>query len=231
MNLSQQNRSGGRDGMAEPEADAVEPGQSSDTECGSTNFPHRRHYAVRRKLGRAKTARLTGKSDQAPPADEEEIKSIPSAGKDRTESCPARPEEDFSDGGQSNDIDDESVIDDEEDEQTEDSSDDEDDVFDQDEDGPATICASQQQQGFFDEDDIIVPEPIGCVEHLVPGHHRPVVPVITIQPGTSIDMEHEVEETFYQVDGPMLTSSSSLLYPVDERDTISSAAFLTHACR
>lgn len=196
MNLSQQHNN---TGMAEPEPD-LEPGQS-DTECGTTNFPHRRHYAVRRKLGRAKTARLATQTDQAPPADQEEIKS--SAGdKDWTESSYNRPEEEESDGGQSNEIDDQS---DEDDEQTDDPSDND--------DYHQETCVCHHQE-FYQDDGIksIISRP---------------VPVITIQPGSSIDML-EQDETFY---GPLLTTSSSLLYPVDERDAISSAAFLAHACR
>lgn len=62
--------------MAEPEAVRL---QGPSYTCGTTtttgtNFPHRRHYAVRRKLGRAKTARLTAplSSADAPTVDNDD---------------------------------------------------------------------------------------------------------------------------------------------------------------
>ncbi len=59
--------------MAEPEAVRLQgPSYTCDTTTTTgTNFPHRRHYAVRRKLGRAKTARLTAplSSADAPTVD------------------------------------------------------------------------------------------------------------------------------------------------------------------
>lgn len=210
--------------MAEPEADSVEPDQSdgaqSDTECGTTNFPHRRHYAVRRKLGRAKTARLAAKSDESDGANEAPqpdtiIKSIasPPCPAGRLEG-PERPEEE-------DESEDDSVVLDETSLDDSDSvDDDEDDIFDQDEDGHL-ICA-------------FVPRPLVQIEQIENENYRParpVVPVITIQPGCSDDQVAEVE-TFYH-DGPntLLTTGSSLLYPVDERDAITSTAFLSHACR
>ena len=58
--------------MAEPEAVRL---QGPSFTCGtttSTNFPHRRHYAVRRKLGRAKTARLTAPQPSTDTVDEDD---------------------------------------------------------------------------------------------------------------------------------------------------------------
>ena len=59
--------------MAEPEAVRL---QGPSYTCGTTtttatNFPHRRHYAVRRKLGRAKTARLTAPLPSADTGDDD----------------------------------------------------------------------------------------------------------------------------------------------------------------
>lgn len=269
--------------MAEPEPVQL---QGPSYTCGTTtttNFPHRRHYAVRRKLGRAKAARLTvalpsgadvndGHSDllsssvtkdsQQQPTDDDQtsadvaaiIKSASSIDNDSPETAETAEcgdddvgDDDAGDDDDQDQSDGESNVDDESTEDTETSvepyyDDDQDDntqtevdadeseIDDQDQEFDnhllSSTCHSQllplNPSSELTTDSCPVPEPTVLSDRQRFDRSRPV-PVITIQPGPSND---EQVETFYD-DGPLLTATStSLLYPVDERDAIT-PAYLT----
>jgi hypothetical protein len=207
----------------------------------TNNFPHRRHYAVRRKLGRAKTARLTAPAllpsdsvdndtatdlvllssnvaKEVTPTDEDvKCHSI------LNDSTECDDEEDDSDGEsnveESPTEDEETSVDVDEEEDENRTEVEESDVDDGNISSSTTTCASQL---FHDE--CVVSEPLPD-QRIMQRFNRtvPIVPVITIvdQPGPSTD------ETFFDYGSTLTASSTSLLYPLDERDSITHHFFTT----
>ena len=245
--------------MAEPEAVRL---QGPSFTCGtttSTNFPHRRHYAVRRKLGRAKTARLTAPQpstdtvdeDDGPAStvtkdeatdddakchsnlndstecdDDEESDGVESNVEDLEEEEEEEEEEESATTTEDNETSVEADDEEDDDNQTEvDQSEVDTDEDDGDGNGSTTTSASCASQLFHDECVVVVPAVAATSDSSNPiGSERfsRTVPVITldvIQPGPSND---QVEEESFFVDPAvrLSTASSSLLYPVDERDAI-----------
>lgn len=231
--------------VMEPESESVQgcPHFTCDTTM-TNNFPHRRHYAVRRKLGRAKTARLTAPASlPLDSVDNDTVTDLlllssktvtkevtPTDGNVKchsilNDSTECEDEEDDSDG-QSNveespTEDDETSVDVDE-EEAEDRTEVGESEVDDDEgniSSSTTICASQL---FHDE--CVVSEPLPD-QRTTQRFSRtvPIVPVITIidQPGPSTD------ETFFDYGSTLTASSTSLLYPLDERDSITHHYFTT----
>ncbi|XP_046651629.1 eye-specific diacylglycerol kinase-like isoform X4 [Daphnia pulicaria] len=233
---------------AEPESVQGCPHFTCDASMMTNSFPHRRHYAVRRKLGRAKTARLTAPAplpsdsidNDSAASDLVLLSSSTTVAKEATradenvkchsilnDSADCDDEEDDTDGesnaeespteGDETSVD----VDEEEDENRTEVEESEVDDEDGNISSPTTACASQL---FHDECVVSEPLPNQRIMH----HPRcrrtvPVIPVITIvdQPGPS------AEETFFDYGSTLTPASTSLLYPVDERDSITPHYFTT----
>jgi len=227
---------------AEPESVQGCPHFTCDATMANS-FPHRRHYAVRRKLGRAKTARLTAPAPlpsdsvdndtaadlvllssavakEVTPADENvKCRSI------LNDPAECDDEEDDTDGEsnveESPTEDDETSVDVDEEEDENRTEVEESEVDDEDGNisSPTTACASQL---FHDECVVSEPLPNQRIMQRI-SRTVPVIPVITIvdQPGPS------AEETFFDYGSTLTASSTSLLYPVDERDSITPHYFTT----
>lgn len=233
---------------AEPESVQGCPHFTCDASMMTNSFPHRRHYAVRRKLGRAKTARLTAPAslpsdsidNDSAASDLVLLSSSTTVAKEASradenvkchsilnDSADCDDEEDDTDGesnaeespteGDETSVD----VDEEEDENRTEVEESEVDDEDGNISSPTTACASQL---FHDECVVSEPLPNQRIMH----HPRcrrtlPVIPVITIvdQPGPS------AEETFFDYGSTLTPASTSLLYPVDERDSITPRYFTT----
>ncbi|XP_057365189.1 eye-specific diacylglycerol kinase-like isoform X3 [Daphnia carinata] len=221
----------------EAESDAAQgcPHYPCDTDMMTTNYRHRRHYAVRRKLGRAKTARLAAPASLA--SDAGDGNAITLAGIEGG----AEPSDGDGDGEVKCDLNDSAECDNEDDESIGESEDAEDSATD-DEDTSADVDdeEDENQTGVDeseDDDDGDVSPSTACASsrsfhgecvvsqlltdrRIVQRFNRPV-PVITVvdQPGPS------TEETFF--DYASETLSTPLLYPLDERDSITPHYFTT----
>ncbi|KAI9559722.1 hypothetical protein GHT06_013727 [Daphnia sinensis] len=203
----------------EAESDSAQGGCAHyprDADMMTTNYRHRRHYAVRRKLGRAKTARLAAPVSLASDAADGTANAM--AGVEGGVATPSdddvggRVKCDLNDSAECDNDEDESIGESDEcatcDEET--SADDEDEESDIDDDdvSSSTACASRALR-----DECVVSQLL-TDGRIVQRFNRPAVPVITVvdQPGPS------TEDTFF--DYAPETLSAPLLYPLDERDSI-----------
>ncbi|XP_045030241.1 diacylglycerol kinase zeta isoform X3 [Daphnia magna] len=209
--------------VMEAESDSAQgcPHYTCDTDMMTTNYRHRRHYAVRRKLGRAKTARLAAPASLASDAGDRTANPITLAGIEGATPSDGEVKCDLNDSAECDNEEDDSIGESDaeesatEDEETSPDVDDEEDenateVEESDDDANVSSSTARASQLFRDE---CVVSQLLADRRIVQRFNRPV-PVITVvdQPGPS------TEDTFFDYASETLTTP--LLYPLDERDPI-----------
>lgn len=209
--------------VMEAESDSAQgcPHYPCDTDMMTTNYRHRRHYAVRRKLGRAKTARLAAPASLASDAGDRTANPITLAGIEGATPSDGEVKCDLNDSAECDNEEDDSIGESDaeesatEDEETSPDVDDEEDenpteVEESDDDANLSSSTARASQLFRDE---CVVSQLLADRRIVQRFNRPV-PVITVvdQPGPS------TEDTFFDYASETLTTP--LLYPLDERDPI-----------